>query len=176
MKKNNIISDLENMISEKRNTISTIKAEISSIESEIISLQDEIANYTNIDDVKTYSDLKNRLEIRQHKLDMLKRNLRAELSCQNNDQIGRIISEIIAEKRALDSKYGDEMLEIIRKLKEKLEEADKEKNRLQALYESYMQTFNVQRNNYPSYDPLDSSGIAPNVQKMINSLKGLGKL
>ena len=68
------------------------------------------------------------------------------------------------------------MMQIIRKLQDKFNEAEEVKGKLAALYENYMTAFNVPRYRYQSYDPIDSTGITANVSRLINSLRNLNKL
>ena len=176
MKTNDNISAIQSEIDSKRRTINEIKEGIAGVESEIRELSNKIAKYTDVDNVKGYRELKDNLEVRENKLELLKRNLQAELNNQDQVHIREVLSEIMREKRILDDKYGAEMLEIILKLKEKYDEAESVRERIAALYEDYLTAFNVPRNNYQSYDPVDETGMTANVSRLINSLRSVNKL
>ena len=176
MKTNDSITMIQNEIDNKRNTVNGIRNGIARVESEIRDLSDKIAKYTDVDNVKGYRELKDNLEVRENKLELLKKNLQAELNNQDQVHIREVLSEIMREKRTLDDKYGAEMLEIILKLKAKYDEAESIREKFAALYENYLTVFNVPRNNYQSYDSIDNTGMTANVSRLINSLRAINKL
>lgn len=176
MKKDDFVTTTEKMIEERRNATARIREEITGLEVEISDLQTKIEAYTDINNVKAYGDLKNNLEIRQHKLNALKRDLAAKLSGDDGSKTLIILNGFISEKRRIDDEYADEMLEIIRQLDAKLREAEEQRNSLKALYDSWITLFKVDTNKYQGYPLQDETGVSFNAQKLVNTLRGTGKL
>ena len=176
MKKGDFVTTTEKMIEERRTATARIREEITELEAEIADLRAKIEAYTDINNVKAYGDLKNNLEIRQHKLNALKRDLAAKLSGEDGSKTLIILNGFIAEKRRIDDEYADEMLEIIRKLDDKLREAEEQRSGLKALYDSWVTLFKVDTQKYQGYPLQDETGVSYNAQKLVNTLRGTGKL
>lgn len=176
MRKDDFITNITKDIENKRNVLSGINGEIAVIESEINDLKSKIANYTDVDDIRSYSELKDKLEVRENKIELLKRNRKAESGCLDEMTIGQTISEFMTAKIAIDKKYAEEMLEIIRKLNDKYIQAEAERNRLKSIYESWISTYNIPSYKFERVENVDSTGVSSNVQRLINSVKATNKL
>ena len=175
-KESDFITTVTKEIEDKKKATAEILTEITVLETEIRDLRAKIDTYTDVNDVKTYSNLKDSLEIRQHKLEVLKRQLNSETTAQDPGHIAIVVNGFISEKRKIDDEYADEMLEIIRQLDAKLREAEEQRNSLKALYDSWVTSFKVDTQKYQGYPLQDETGVSFNAQRLVNTLRGTGKL
>lgn len=176
MKESSFITTIKKDIETKQKATAGIREEIANLEAEIKDLVARIDAYTDVNDVKTYSNLKDNLEIRQHKLEVLRRDLSSETNAQDPGQAAVILNGFISEKRKLDDAYGDEMLEEVRKLNEILTDATEKREELKRLFDTWVTVFRINTTDINSYPMMDETGISGSVQKLINSLNVLGKI
>ena len=175
-KDSDFIATVTKEIEDKKKSTAGILTEITTLETEIRDLRAKIDAYTDVNDVKTYSNLKDSLEIRQHKLEVLKRQLNSETTAQDPGHIAIVVNGFISEKRKIDDEYAAEMIEIVRKLEDKLTEAEDKRESVRAIYNSWVTTFKVDPTKYQGFPGHDETGVSGNVQKLVNSLRITGKM
>ena len=176
MKKDDFTTTIVKMLADKQDATQRAREEMAKLETEITDLQAKIDAYTDVTDVKTYSDLKDNLEVRQHKLEVLKRELSAKATDRNDAQDTAILNGFISEVQKLDDENAAEMLEIIRTLETKLYEATTKRDHLKRLFDSWINVYGLPASYYASFPTTDGTGVTGNVQRLTNALRGIGKL
>lgn len=175
MKKGDFVTTTEKMIEERRNATARIREEITGLEAEISDLQAKIEAYTDINNVKAYGELKDNLEIRQHRLTALQRELEAKISEDDKAKTLAILNGFISEKRKLDDQYAEEMLEIVRQLNAKMNEAETNRGYLKSLFDKWVAVYKINTYEYQGYPLNDETGVTYNTQRFINILRTAGK-
>jgi len=176
MKKDDFTETIEKMIANRKETTAGIRAEIATLDAQISDYQAKIDAYTNVNDVKTYADLKNNLEVRQHKRDALKRELNALTAEQDESEVIATINGFCTERRKLDDTYAADMLDTIRRLAGILDEAEARRASIKNLFDRWIETYNVNPGKYQSFPTIDETGVTVKVQQLIKPLRALGKL
>ena len=126
--------------------------------------------------MKAYSELKDNMEVRQNKLEVLRRKYNAETGELDDGHVAIILNGFLSEKRKIDDKYSSEMLEIIHTLEDKLIEADTRREGLKAIYDTWVTTFKVNPTKFQSYPAHDETGVSAKVHTLVNSLRITGKI
>lgn len=175
-KDSDFITTVTKELEDKKKATAGIYTDITILETEIRDLRAKIDAYTDVNDVKTYSTLRDGLEIRQHKLEALKRQLNSEATAQDPGHIAIVVNGFISEKRKIDDEYAAEMIEIVRKLEDKLKEAEDRRKSVKAIYDSWVSAFKVDPTKYQGFPGYDETGIIGNVERLIRSLRATGKL
>lgn len=175
-KETDFLTTVTKEIEDKRTSTAGLKDEITKLEQEIADLNEQINSFTDVNNVKAYSDLKDNMEVRQNKLEVLRRKYNTEAGELDDGHAAIILNGFLSEKRKIDDKYCYEMLEIIHKLEDKLEEADGKREGLKALYDTWVTTFKVNPTKYQSYPAHDETGVSAKVHTLINSLRFTGKI
>ena len=176
MKKDDFTETIEKMIANRQQTTAGIQADIATLDAQISDYQAKINAYTNVNDVKTYADLKNNLEVRQHKRDALKRELSALTAEQDEKEIIATINGFCTERRKLDDAYAADMLDTIRRLAGILDEAEARRASIKNLFDRWTEIYSINTAKYQSFPTIDETGITLKVQQLIKPLKALGKL
>lgn len=175
-KDSDFIATIRKEIEDKRTSTAGLKTEISALEQEIADLNAQINSYTDVSNVKAYSDLKDNMEVRQNKLEVLRRKFKEETALQDPGKTDVVINGFITEKRKIDDKYAAEMIEIIKGLETILKEANAKRAEIKNIYDAWTMEFRPDRNRVPSFVEFDETTVSTNVQKLVNSLRIMGKL
>ena len=170
------MAEIKKTIEGQRKRIAGLNEEISTLDAEIKSLQKRIDSYTDVSDVKTYSDLKNSLEVRKNKRKVLQNELASVRSAQDEKWASDLIKGFSAEKRRIDNEAADNMLSSIMDLQNELDDVTARRESLKSLYDSWVNAFGIPIHKYEGYPMWDETSIITAVSKLISSLQTVGKL
>lgn len=174
MKKEDFTKEIRESVERKKKELDEIREQIKGLEAEITDLQARIDSYTDISDVKTYSNMKDNVEIRQHKLEVLKHSLEEKTNYREDDpEISRQAAIFRDEKKRIDEAYAEEMEGLIEKLDAVCKEGCNERGRLKDLCEQWVKVNGLPMSYYMTVDTLDKTGITGNVQNFMGSIDTL---
>ena len=170
------MTETKKIVEGQRKRIAGLNEEISTLDTEIKSLQKKIDSYTDVSDVKTYSDLKNNLEVRKNKRKVLQNELASVRSAQDEKWIADLIKGFSTEKRRIDNEAADNMLSAIMDLQNELDDVTERRESLKSLYDSWVTAFGIPIHKYEGYPAGDETSVIIAVARLISSLQNAGKL
>ena len=177
MGSNDFINKITKMIEQRQGRIAAIMSEIDNLKIEIDAQRVKVNEFTDVNNVQTYTKLKDELKTNEDKLELLERSLKAEKITLNDDQINDIYNGFVRESEMIDKQCESQVIPDIKKIQKVCNDSKAKKDDLERLYNTWRSLFNVPAN-YCTVSPcsIDSTGMTIAVARMINTLTQAGKI
>ncbi len=148
--KKDFSSNILKAIGERQTKLSAVQNEIAELKTKADALKNQLQNYSDIDDIDTYSRLKSQLEVYENRIELLVRNLDNEVHTNNEEQIKAIYDSFVSAVSDIDERCSGELLSMIGKMRESFENAEKEKKDIDILFDKWRDAFSVEPGQYVS--------------------------
>ncbi len=141
-------SSIQKVIDERQKEMTTLQNEITELRTKADGIKDQLQSYSDIDDIDTYSRLKNQLEVYENRIELLVRNMDNMTHTDKEDQIKTIYDSFRAEASAIDEKCSGDLLDMIKAMKKIFEDAETEKNQIDNLFDKWRDSFSIEPGQY----------------------------
>ncbi len=173
---NDFMTRAQKMIQAKTGQITSLTAEIEGIKSTIKGLEAKINSFSDIDDISSYSRLKDELRQNKDRAEILERSLKAVRSSCDGVQAQEVYRDFQMKVCEIDQRAEAGILPLVMQIKAVRDTATAEKETLRQLFESWKNLLSSESRAMYSIDFMDSTGTIPVVTATINRLEQSGKL
>lgn len=141
-------SSIQKAIDERQKEMTALQNEITELRTKADSIKNQLQSYSDIDDIDTYSRLKNQLEVYENRIELLVRNMDNIAHTDKDDQIKTIYDSFRSEASAIDEKCSGDLLDMIKAMKKIFEDAETEKNQIDNLFDKWRDSFSIEPGQY----------------------------